>query len=119
MTISGSPLCEAIAVHALRHIDVILKRLNTIARANLTALTRFMERHQDRFDWVPPQGGTIAFPWLRDGTPSRPMCEALARAGVLLVPGDCFAAPEHFRIGFAARGTGLNEALAIVERTIS
>jgi aspartate/methionine/tyrosine aminotransferase len=118
LTISGSPLTEAVAVHALRHIDRILKRVDDAAQNNLKALDQFMRLHSDRFGWVTPQGGTVAFPWRLDGQTSRPMCEQLARAGVLFAPGDCFSMPEHFRIGFGARTSGITEALEIMSSLI-
>jgi len=49
-----------------------------------------------------------AFPWLgdglADGTDTRGFCQRLAKRGVLMVPGDCFGEPSHFRLGFAASG---------------
>jgi aspartate/methionine/tyrosine aminotransferase len=45
-----------------------------------------------------------AFPWLVDGGDAREFCRALAGRGVLMVPGDCFEMPSHFRIGFGASG---------------
>ena len=47
-------------------------------------------------------GGTTAFPWLTFTDDSRPFAEALAAEGVLVVPGDCFGTPRHFRVGFGA-----------------
>jgi len=117
-TISGSPLTEAVAIHALRHIDRVLARLNEVVTTNLKALEQFMRQHDDLFGWIPPQGGTVAFPWRLDGTPTRPMCERLASAGVLFAPGDCFSMPEHFRIGFGARAGGITEALEIVSKQV-
>ncbi len=112
-TISGSPLTEAIAAHAFANRAVILDRLESVARANLPLLAGFVERHADKLAWVPPSGGTTCFPWLRDGRDARPLCEALAKAGVLVAPGDCFDAPAHLRMGFGALREGYEEALAI------
>jgi aspartate/methionine/tyrosine aminotransferase len=36
---------------------------------------------------------------------------AAAERGVLLVPGDCFDIPSHFRLGFAAAGENFPRAL--------
>jgi aspartate/methionine/tyrosine aminotransferase len=110
-TISGSPITEAICAHALSHNAAILARLNLVARRNIAALRAFMATHQSVFRWVPPRGGTLAFPWRVDGGNTRPMCEALARAGVLAVPGDCYDAPDHFRVGFAKLHQGFDQAL--------
>lgn len=116
-TVSGSPITEAIAVHALAHRQAILARLEEVTRTNLALLDEFMERQQSRFGWVRPCGGTVAFPWRLDGRDARPMCEALARAGVLVAPGDCFEAAAHFRIGFGAQAAGFQQALNIAARS--
>ena len=112
-TISGSPLTEAVGAHALAHAPVILQRLRDVARANLELLTRFMEEHRAMLGWAPPAGGTTCFPWLLDGRDSRPLCEALAKAGVLAAPGDCFDMPAHIRLGFGAMPSGYADALEI------
>jgi aspartate/methionine/tyrosine aminotransferase len=110
-TISGSPLTEAVGAHALAHAPTILQRLRDVARANLALLSGFMREHRDVLEWAPPAGGTTCFPWLRDGRDARPMCEALAKAGVLAAPGDCFDMPAHFRVGFGAMREGYGDAL--------
>ena len=113
-TISGSPLTEAIAAHALANRDEILARLRAVVSANLATLTDFMNAHEDTLGWVAPAGGTTVFPWLRDGSDARELCVALAKAGVLFAPGYTFDAPEHFRLGFGAQAEGFAEALNIV-----
>jgi aspartate/methionine/tyrosine aminotransferase len=35
----------------------------------------------------------------------------MAQRGVLLVPGDCFGQPTHFRLGFAASGDRFPHAI--------
>jgi aspartate/methionine/tyrosine aminotransferase len=117
-TISGSPLTEAIAAHALANREEILGRLRAVAAANLVALKDFMSAHEDTLSWVAPAGGTTVFPWLRDGSDARDLCVALANAGVLFAPGYCFDAPEHFRLGFGAQAEGFAQALNIVSDTL-
>jgi aspartate/methionine/tyrosine aminotransferase len=112
-TISGSPLTEAVGAHALAHAPEIIARLAQVARGNLALLTQFMKEHRGVLDWAPPGGGTTCFPWLRDGRDARPLCEALAKAGVLAAPGDCFEMPPHFRVGFGAMRSGYADALEI------
>jgi len=117
-SISGSPLTEAIAAHALANRDEILGRVRAVAAANLVALTDFMDAHADLLAWVPPAGGTTVFPWLRDGSDARELCVTLASAGVLFAPGYTFDAPEHFRLGFGAQSEGFAQALNIVSDTL-
>jgi aspartate/methionine/tyrosine aminotransferase len=118
-TISGSPLTEAVGAHALAHAPAILQRLRDVARVNLDLLTRFMEEHRSVLGWAPPAGGTTCFPWLRDGSDSRPLCEALAKAGVLAAPGDCFDMPAHIRLGFGAMPSGYADALGIFRHVLA
>jgi len=33
---------------------------------------------------------------------------------LLIAPGDCFATPDHMRIGFGAQANGFDAALAIM-----
>jgi aspartate/methionine/tyrosine aminotransferase len=118
-TISSSPLTEAIAAHALAHAGAVLARLREIAESNLALLRHFMERHRSTLGWIPPKGGTVAFPWLLDGRDSRAICQALAREGVLVAPGDCFGVAEHFRIGLGAQATGFQDALDVASRVFT
>jgi aspartate/methionine/tyrosine aminotransferase len=101
-TVTNAPLEEALAAVAVRNRETIFARANETVRPNLAELERFLARHADLFRWVRPSGGMIAFPWLASGEDSRPLCEYLAERGVLVVPGDCFGAPDHVRIGFGA-----------------
>jgi aspartate/methionine/tyrosine aminotransferase len=118
-TISSSPLTEAIAAHALAHREAILSRLSEVARSNLLLLSRFMDEHRAIIGWVPPGGGTVAFPWLLDKRNARSLCQSLAREGVLMAPGDCFDAPEHFRVGIGAQANGFQAALDIASRVVA
>jgi len=45
------------------------------------------------------------------GENDRPFCQAATERGILLAPGDCFDAPSHFRLGFAAAGDNFSKAL--------
>lgn len=117
-TISGSPLTEAIAAHALNNADAVLARLASTASANLSFLDDVMATAAGILSWVRPQGGITAYPWFVDGRDSRPFCEDLAEAGVLIVPGDCFGAPEHMRIGFGALSNGFERAAEILQGSL-
>lgn len=118
-TISGSPLTEAIGAHALANASAIHDRLRTVSRGNLELLTQFMTRHAGLLSWAPSTGGTTCFPCLSDGRDARPLCEELAKAGVLVAPGDCFDMPAHFRVGFGALQAGYADALEVFARVLA
>jgi aspartate/methionine/tyrosine aminotransferase len=118
-TISCSPLSEAIGAHVLAHAGEVFARLQAVSGANLALLAKFMHEHREVLGWAPPAGGTTCFPWLRDGRDARPLCELLAREGVLVAPGDCFDMPAHFRIGVGALISGYPEALDLFRAVLA
>jgi aspartate/methionine/tyrosine aminotransferase len=101
-SISNNTTGEILAEIAMRNRHTVLGRTQEMASKNLLRLDNFIAEHQQTLDWVRPQGGTTAFPWLRSGEEARPFCQAAAERGILLVPGDCYDMPSHFRLGFAA-----------------
>jgi aspartate/methionine/tyrosine aminotransferase len=102
---------EILSEIAVRKRDAVLGKTQEAATGNLKLLERFMADHRDVLGWIPPQGGMTAFPWLASGEHDRPFCQAAIERGILLAPGDCFDAPSHFRLGFAAAGDNFSRAL--------
>lgn len=101
-SISNNTTGEILAEIAMRNRHIVLGRTQEVASTNLRRLDAFMAEHKETFSWVRPQGGTNTFPWLLSGEDSRPFCQAAADRGILIVPGDCYGMPSHFRLGFAA-----------------
>ncbi|MEI6795655.1 MAG: aminotransferase class I/II-fold pyridoxal phosphate-dependent enzyme [Methanomassiliicoccales archaeon] len=103
-TICNSAPSEFLAELALRHGDSIAARNVGIIKHNLDLLDGFFERHSDRFQWVRPRAGPIAYPRLIDGNVDK-FCEGLVNAtGVLLLPGSVYDDEGgHFRIGFGRK----------------
>lgn len=110
-TITNSTTGEILSETAIRKRDVVLGKTQETASRNLKLLDHFMADQREVLSWIPPQGGMTAFPWLRSGENARPFCQAAAERGMLLAPGDCFDAPSHFRLGFAAAGDDFPKAL--------
>lgn len=110
-TITNSSPGEILSEVAIRNREAVLGKAQQTASRNLDLLRRFMADHSDVLGWIPPRGGMTAFPWLLSGENARPFCEAAAQRGILLAPGDCFDAPDHFRLGFAAAGDTFSKAL--------
>jgi len=110
-TVSNSTTGEILSEVAIRKRDVVLGKTEETATRNLKLLDRFIADYRNVFGWIPPQGGMTAFPWLVSGENARPFCQAAAKRGILLAPGDCFDTPSHFRLGFAAAGHNFSTAL--------
>jgi aspartate/methionine/tyrosine aminotransferase len=110
-TVSSTVISESLATLALRHREKIYARARAVTKTNLELLDALFSGHSELMRWFRPQGGMTAFPWLTSGADSREFCKTLAKKGVLVVPGDCFGMPEHFRIGFAASGDRFPRAI--------
>jgi aspartate/methionine/tyrosine aminotransferase len=110
-SITNNSAGEFLAELAMRHRDVVLGRTQKVASENLRQLGRFMSEHQETIGWIAPRGGMTVFPWLMSGEDSRAFCQGAAEQGILLAPGDCFDAPPHFRLGFAAVSDKFPDAL--------
>jgi aspartate/methionine/tyrosine aminotransferase len=110
-SLCNSAPSEVLALIALRARERVIARSMDIIRANLGHVERFMAEHPDRFDWLPPRAGSVAFPRLL-GESIDSFADALVRAtGVLLLPGSAFGfTGNHFRLGLGR--TNLPAALA-------
>jgi aspartate/methionine/tyrosine aminotransferase len=113
-TICNSAPSEFLAALALRHRDRLIDRNLAIVRQNMSLLDSFFATHADRFAWVRPTAGPIAFPRLALDTDVATFCtELVEQTGVLLVPGTIYDYPDHVRLGFGRRN--MPEALAQLE----
>ncbi len=97
--IAHSPLCEHLAEIALGQRHTLLARCRAAIAANRARLAELVAEQDHALAWIPPRGGTTAFPWLTGAADARLFCEAMALRGVLLAPGDCFGSAAHFRVG--------------------
>lgn len=103
-TICGSAPSEILAIIALRARERVVARSREIIAANLPLLDAFFARHSERFSWVRPRAGSVAFPRLctETGGAVERFCDDLVeKTGVLLLPGSRFEHPgNHFRVGY-------------------
>lgn len=110
-TICHSAPSEILAIIALRSREKIIERNLAIVKENLALAERFFAADRESFGWVPPRGGSVAFPLWRGGGTVDEWCQSvLTRRGVMVVPGGMFHYPgNHFRVGLGR--TTLSEAL--------
>lgn len=118
-TICNPVVTEWLAALALRHSARILARNVAIVARNVDAFTAFLGRYPGRFEWVPPTGGTMGFPWRSDGKSMFPFAERLlAREELMLITGKHFDVDEKFfRLGLGRMN--FPEVLGIVERGLN
>ncbi|MBS1961451.1 MAG: aminotransferase class I/II-fold pyridoxal phosphate-dependent enzyme [Bdellovibrionales bacterium] len=117
-TICGPIVAEWLASLALRHAGRLLERNRATVGANTAVFSAFLERRGERFEWVPPGGGTMGFPWRRDGKSMEPLAaKVLEREGLMLITGKYFDTDEkYFRLGLGRKD--FPEVLAILERNL-
>ncbi len=117
-TICNSAPSEFLAALALRHRGKLAERNVEIIKSNLKTVEAFMERHKERFTWIAPRAGSMAFPRYMDESVEL-FCDKLVReAGVLLLPGSVYDDHDnHFRIGLGRRN--LPEAVGKLEEFLS
>lgn len=116
-TICASAPSELLTALALRNRHVLLERNLQIVEHNLPLLDGFMGRHREILDWVRPGAGPIGFPRVTGlGNVDR-LCQQLAGAGVLLLPGSVYDQPAHVRIGFGR--ANLPEALTALDEQLA
>ncbi|MGI5397172.1 aminotransferase class I/II-fold pyridoxal phosphate-dependent enzyme [Streptomyces sp. CA-251251] len=98
-TLATSAPSEVLAIAGLQAAPALLDRANNVVRANAAALAAYVESTPG-WDWVPPVGGTCAYPWLT-AAEARTFSEWLVnRHGVLLAPDVMFEhSGQHLRFG--------------------
>ena len=119
-TLALSPLVEFVARRAVEQADKLLAPRLAEARTNLQLVQAWAAATADHIGWVAPSGGVVAFPRLRSVADDRDFCrELMDRFRVLVVPGSCFDAPGHVRIGFALPTEQLRHGLDAMSKTLA
>lgn len=98
-TLATSAPSEILAIAGLQAAPALLARANSIVRANFSELESFVGTTPG-WEWIPPGGGTCAYPWLTNSE-AKAFSEWLVdRHGVLLASDDKFLhSGEQMRFG--------------------
>lgn len=96
---------ELLARIALRHAPQLLDNTNKLIQENLQRLQSACSEYPDIVHWHQPDAGCVAYPELADGVDASDFATRLLdRAGVMIIPGQCFMWGEsYFRVGFGRR----------------
>jgi aspartate/methionine/tyrosine aminotransferase len=117
-TICNSAPSEILAIMALQNLAAITSRNREIIHENIFHAAGLFDTYPQLFRWIPPVGGSIAFPqWLGDGSIEKFCQEVVEHQSVMIVPGSMFDAEgEHFRVGLGRKN--LKEAIQRVEKEV-
>lgn len=68
-------------------------------------------RNHDLIDWIEPEAGTIAFPFLKTFNSQDFASQLVKETGVLLLPGEAFNIPGHFRLSLGVPPDHFQQAM--------
>lgn len=111
---AGAFPAEKLAALAFQHLDALAARARALVEPNLRRLRETVMARAE-LAWLEPEGGTVAFPRLREEASSDALAAwLLAHRRTMIVPGRFFEAPAHFRVGFGVRPDVLEGGLAAI-----
>lgn len=101
---------ERLSCLALENLPRVAARARRLLEANGRLLNSFFNSRDD-LEWIKHEFGTISFPRLKRGNVDA-LCALLAeRYETLVVSGQFFEMPQHFRIGIGCETATLTEGL--------
>lgn len=110
--ISTGPLIDSLACTALKNRDMILDRSRRIIEANKKTAQQFLDEHP-KFHMVMPQAGTVGFLGYDAPIDDTMLAkQLLEKEGVFFVPGSCFGAEKHLRLGLTCDQKTMETGLA-------
>lgn len=99
-TICNPGITEWLAEAAMDVEEELAARSRKRVDRNLAIVDEFMKSNTDHFEWVKPQGGTMAFPRAKKLDMPKFAQGLREKYETLLVTGECFSMPSsYFRIG--------------------
>ena len=106
-TICNSAPSEVLALIILEAREHIVAANRAVIAMNRRQVDAFFAAHAERFFWLGPQAGSVAFPQYLGEASADAFCAAARQeAGVLLAPGSLWGYDRHFRIGLGRLGAG-------------
>lgn len=102
-TICNSAPSEILSLVALRAREAVLERNMRIISENLRHADRFFADNAGIVEWVRPRVGCIGFPKLLHGPTTEELATGMAEEGMMLLPGEVYEYPGHFRLGLGRR----------------
>lgn len=112
---------DFIAVRLLLHWKKIGLEHKSWVLENISEFRKLVNEHNTVLDWVEPEGGIVAFPFLKDKTlSSQHFAEKLiASTEVSVLPGEVFERLGHFRVGFGLHPDKFRGAMKLMSEFIA
>ncbi|MDF5724713.1 MAG: aminotransferase class I/II-fold pyridoxal phosphate-dependent enzyme [Rhizonema sp. PD37] len=116
-----SSINDFIVQSILEKWQIIVPKYKAWILENLQEFRAFINQHNDLIDWIEPQAGIVAFPHFTDkAINSFDFCQKLVeKTGVMMLPGEAFEIPGHFRICFGVEPKKFTEALTLFSKFIT
>ncbi|HEX9729296.1 MAG TPA: aminotransferase class I/II-fold pyridoxal phosphate-dependent enzyme [Gemmatimonadales bacterium] len=117
--ICPNPASDFLARCALTHRERIWQRTRDILNANYPILDEWLRSFDGLFDWRAPACGAICFARYESSMSALDVVERVrTEADILLVPGEHFHMPGHFRFGYGNEQQELRDALVTLKPTL-
>jgi len=115
------PINDFLIQSVLQNWLKIVPKYKERIQQNLQQLRTFINQHRDLINWVEPQAGIVAFPFfIKKSINSQDFAQKLVeKTGVLVLPGEAFGMPSHFRICLGVEQKIFSEALNIFSEFIA
>jgi aspartate/methionine/tyrosine aminotransferase len=112
---------DFLAKEALLNWQKILPTYRRYVTQNLFQFQQLINQHNDVVDWIKPDAGTVAFPFLKDPSISslKFAQQLIEDTGVLVLPGEAFDMPGFFRIRFGIPPEQFNRAMSAFAKVLS
>ncbi len=106
---------DMLVKHSLLNWQKILPQYREWIANNSTCLRELIERNPHLIDWVEPEAGTTAFPFLKTINSQDFASQLVQKTGVLVLPGEAFDRPGHFRIALGIEPERFQHAISQLE----
>lgn len=112
--ISTGPLKDLLALQALKNKENILKRNERIIAENKAVLQEWLKENP-HYSMVVPKYGLVGFLKYDFDIPSQDLAlKLLKEKGLFFVPGSCFDAENHLRMGFGRECENFKKGLGLL-----
>jgi aspartate/methionine/tyrosine aminotransferase len=121
LSIANGAINEEIALSVLRKKGEFILRARQHVSDNFATVSSWMDS-QDKLEWVPPEAGVVALPWIKPGVLSDPenAYHALVEQyKTFVIPGRCFEMDNHFfRLGYGGTAGELARGLENIGKAL-